>query len=45
MKDGPLSVGPFKQINCHKKWFDGDKRKSKRGMREKSNRDYWTGGL
>ena len=45
MKDGPPSVEPFKEINCHKKWLDGDKRKSNRGMREKSNTGSWTGGL
>lgn len=45
MKDGPPSVEPFTQINCHKKQLDGDKRKSSRGMREKSNRDSRTGGL
>lgn len=39
----PTSVDPFKEINCHKKWLDGDKRKSNRGMREKSNTDSWTG--
>ena len=45
MKDGPPSVEPFTEINCHKKWLDGDKRKSNRGMREKSNTGSWTGGL
>lgn len=45
MKDGPLSVEPFKEINCSKKWLDGDKRKSNGGMREKSNSDSQTGGL
>ncbi len=45
MKDGSAPVEPFKHINCHKKWLDGDKRKSNRGMKEKSNIDSWTGGL
>ena len=39
----PTSVEPLEEINCHKKWLDGDKRKSKRDRREKSNTDSWTG--